>query len=39
MTPFTSCGRIWGECESCDLALNAQVRAAYGMSMASVMHY
>jgi hypothetical protein len=39
MTPFTSCGRIWGVRDSCDLALNPQVRTSYGMGMASEMHY
>ena len=39
MTPFTSCGRIWGVRGSCGLTLNPQVRERYGMGMVSEMHY
>src|ERR1041384_7198597 len=35
MTPFTSCGRIWGGRGVCELALNVQVRGRYGMGMVS----
>lgn len=39
MTPFTSCGRMWGKGRLCDLALNVQVRTLIYMYMASEMFH
>ncbi|GGR30660.1 hypothetical protein GCM10010251_53360 [Streptomyces aurantiogriseus] len=35
MTPFTSCGRMWGEGLLCEPALNVQVRGWVCVYMAS----
>jgi len=39
MTPFTSCGRIYGDRDLCDLALKVQVSPHYDVGMASDLHY